>query len=333
MQLRKYFKVTFFVMGLLILGLSTPALAKKKAKSKHQLKDTLGKIEWGDSRVTVLKKLKASMFEKIKKDPKLKKDRLKMQVAHKGVLDKYAAIERSKTSFRGKRTGYEVSIIADEYTKNNNESMILVKDKYADRYYFFMDGRFYKMLVGYDRGYLKGVSFENFVAQTMKRYGRPKDIEYGEIFGEEELAQARWMDGATILSLHNKREFFGTYTMVFSDRKRVKSLNASGRKFGGKGKAKKGPEKVSSSVAALTKSNARDKNKDIVNSMVGDVNIDLNEGRPEDEKIREEEKTTVAAATKKAKKTKKRAKKKRAKKRKKRDFSKIDAGDKELVIY
>lgn len=318
-----------------VMAAASPALAKKG--KKPALEDSLNGIKWGDSRGEVVKKISAKMDKDLDNDKSLRRDNIKKQRAMKAVMDKKSKFQKSRVQFKRKRTGYEVSLVADEFTPSNNESMLMLRDKYAQRYYMFIDGKFYKLVVAYNKNYLKGVSFENFVGQTMKRYGRPKDIEYGEILGEEELMQASWASRKTELALNNKREMFNTYSMVFTDRQRSKSLRASGRKFGGKGKRAKKVEKVSSEVSSLMNSGINSSNDSVVDGMVGEIKIDLSEGRPEDEKLREKEEAELAAkeasSKTKAKKVRKKRRKKVRKKKKKKNLNDFDTGDKELVIY
>lgn len=332
------------VMSCVTLGVTQPdAFAKKKSskpKVQQQKVDkiaaVLGDMKWGASDKDVVEMIKKQRLDEMSKDQKLRKDPLLMQEARKQLVDQITTIEKTKTELKGDRTGYEVSVISDEFTPNVGESMMVVRDKVAQRYYFFMHGRLYKLVIAYDKEYLKGVDFEPFAAQTAQRYGRPISTDYGDVFGEEELTSVTWEDDGSILAVHNKREFFGTFTMVFSDKQRVQELTKRGLSFGGKGKATKKQAEVSSEVAQLTRDGGEDPNKNIVDGMVGSVNIDLNEGRPEDDKLRPEDQESPGESSKPAKSTKdktKKPKKPKTKKKPRRKFEDLNAGDNELVIY
>lgn len=331
---RSLFLTLFLTFGLL-LGMTSQAFAKKR--DKDDLARVLGDIEWGDSKVKVLEKLKAQRMETLTKDKKLRKDPRKMQYARKKAIDWHKGVEDSYVRFNGKRTGYEASIVQTHYTDRNGESMLRARDKVAQRFFFFMDGQFYKLVVAYDHDYLKGVGFESFAAQAARTYGRPVSTEYAELMGDEELVKVTWQDKANLLDIENYQEFFGTYAMVFTDRKRVERLQASKRNFGGSDKVN--DESISGEVAALTNNDGGDKNQDVVDSIVGDVDLDLNEGRPKDEQIRQpqpgEESSDSDTAAKPKKTAKKKKKKRKKKKVSKRDFSdlKDKAGDDELIIY
>jgi hypothetical protein len=332
--------VSMFSVFLLAFVVAMPvAMAKKGKKDQDELAKVLGEIEWGDSKDVVLKKIEKQMMAEARKDPKLKRDRILLQREMKKIKDRTRTAEKSYTRLQGSNTGYEVSVIADEFSTNNGESFLRVKDRVAQRFYFFIDGKFYKLVVAYNRSYLRNADFEGFVGSSVKKYGRPTEAEYETIEGEEQLALVEWQTPETMLYVKNKKEFFGTFTMSFADRQRIKRLMAQNKRFGG---SDKDEEELSAEVQSLTQSNSVDANANVVDSIVGDVNVNFNEGRPKDDQIRRYDKDgnviesgeAQASAEKKTKKTKKKKKKKKKKKRKKPDFSDLEAksGD-DLIIY
>ncbi len=328
---------TLFVMAIMMVGLmSTTAMAEKKSKKKGEARidAVLGDLKWGDSKKKVLDYIKDQRLDALKKDKKLKKDRVRMQAERKRVLEWHSKVEDSYTRFKKKEgSEYEVSLISNHYTKNNGESMLLARDKVAQRFFFFIDGQLYKIVVAYDQDYVKGVGFEAFVGQSARKYGRPVSLEYGELYGEDELVRVTWKDKTSILELENQREFFGTYSMVFSDRERIKQLLASDRNFGGNDKGVE--DSVSSEVASLTQDNGS-KNEGALGDLVGSIDIDDSKGRPKDAIVPPAEEETKKDKTKKSKKSKKKKKKGRVKVKKKKSgksLKDIDAGDEELIIY
>jgi len=309
-----------------------PALAKDKDRG---MSSVLGNLEWGDSPKKVIKQLKEDRLEQLRRDSALKADQVLMQQARKEALDWNKKVEKSYTKLKGKRTGYEFSVVSSEFTLNVGEALIRARDKVAQRFYFFKDGRLYKLVVAYDKDYLQNVEFEDFAVQTARKYGRPVSTEYGELYGAEELVAVKWEDRFTYLDVQNKAEFFGTYVMVFSDRKKVKRLQASGRPFGGSDKGDE-DESISSEVAALTSGTSK-ADDTVLDDLVGEVKLDLNEGRPEDEKIRDEPEVADTDSPKAKSKKKAKPKKKKAKKKKRRKSKKgldgMKSGDDELIIY
>ena len=172
-------------------------------KGKKDLDAVLGEIDWGDSRATVLKKMKQQMFAKLRKNKELRHDRVKMQQARKRMVEKYKRIKETYTPLSGDRTGYEVSVIAGEYTKNNGEALLKINDRVAQRFFLFLDGEFYKMVVAYRESYLNDVGIKAFVGQVAKKYGQPDGTDYGKVAGEKTLVEATWKDPTTILKAKN----------------------------------------------------------------------------------------------------------------------------------
>ena len=327
----------------LLMALMCVALAGGEAMAKKgsELTEVLGEAEWGDSKREILQKMQKSLLEKAAKDPRYKDDRAKLQRKRKDILDEIQQVEKDYKRLVG-RTGLENSVIAEEFTSNNGESMLKIKDEVAQRFFFFVDGKFYKLVVAYNPVYLRGgsmtkpiVGFEAFVVQAARKYGRPATTEYGDVEGGEELIQAVWRDPLTELRVDNRSEFFGTYTMTFSDRQAIKRLQAVKKSFGGAGARAEKKEQLSGRVKSLGEGGAKIGGAQVDSIYGGKVELDFNEGRPKDDQIRypeDEEGAAVAEAEPEKKKKKKRSKKKRSKK--KANFDNLDtAGGDDLIIY
>lgn len=335
---RRFLLMLMVVFGLSLVGAPAFAKGKTKKKQKTGLAAVLGDVSWGDSKEDVLKKMKSQLMTEARKDPKVKRDPLLMQKARKGALDRHKKAEKSYTRLIGENTGYEVSVIGDEFSSDNGEAFIRVKDSVAQRFYFFIDNRFYKLVVAYNSSYLRGTDFESFVALSARKYGRPTEAEYDDIRGEEQLALVSWQDPETSLAVKNKKELFDTYTMAFTDRQTLKRLQAKKGRVGG---SDKDSDELSAQVQDLMAGSENDTNRGVVDDISGTrTKIDFAEGRPKDDsdKRYDDEGNLVSAKDddkpKKSKPKKSKTKKKKRKKKKAPDFSKIDSkGSDDLIIY
>jgi hypothetical protein len=89
-----------------------------------------------------------------------------------------ARIGASYVVFQGKRTGWDVSIIEEEFAHNTGESMIERWEnsggKNQRRFFFFHDGRLWKMFVSLDVSILPEdkKTFETFENVMQGQYGR-----------------------------------------------------------------------------------------------------------------------------------------------------------------
>ncbi len=258
------------------------------------LDSVLGDVSWGDSKDDVLQKLRRSRISELNDRTDLRNDRVALQRARQRVLDDLRRVEDSYMPLRGSRTGYEVSVITGEFTPDTGESMMRMRDDVAQFFYFFADGRLYKVVIAYEQSYVSNIGFEAFFGQVSQRYGRASNTEYGTVRGEEVLVQATWSDGTTLLRIDDKREFFGTFTMAFSQQE-IEERRAQNRPVVDWAER---DSSVSSRVSALMEMSAEDPNARIVDGLVGDVEVTLPErARQEEEEEEAEEAPSRPAQT------------------------------------
>lgn len=317
----------------LMLGFSASAMAA----GNEALRAPLGEIKWGDSRDQVAEKVKSQMLDKLRQRKDLKNDRVLLQREHTRVVDQANEFKNSYEALDHK-SGYQVSVISEEFTRGSGESLMTFKDRVANRYYFFVDGGLYKMVVAYNQQYLKDVGFETFVVQVARKYGRPQDTDFVDVYGEDVLMGATWKGDDTVLNIRNQKEFFGTFTMMFGQRstvERMQKLRAASAV------ARPAGDDLSQRVQSLTSVSKGDVDANIVDSIVGNSDFDLNKGRPVDvqkqyaeqqrQQAEEAEKKPVAQkeAPAKTKKSKAKSKKKAP------DFGDLEAttGGGDLIIY
>src|SRR5689334_12442060 len=99
--------------GLLLVGLCL-AVAPSAHAAPSVVAKALGNLRWGMSESEV-------------------------QNALKGKTDS-GKLASSHVDFDGKRCRYDGSVIGEEYTHGNDESMLAFKDKDAENYLFFVGG-------------------------------------------------------------------------------------------------------------------------------------------------------------------------------------------------
>lgn len=261
------------------------------ATATAELGSVLGDIEWGDDRDEVLEKLRSAKLDELREDDRLRGDRAAMQTARQRALDEMRRIEDTYTELEGERTGYDVSVVAGEFTANNNESMLRVRDDIAQRYFFFLEGELYKLVVAYDEEQIANISFDAFVDQTRQRYGTPNSTEQGD----QGLVSARWRDSNHELKVVDQRHYFGTFTMTFSDRDRVQRLEQAGETFGGNDQEEE-EAGVSQRVQSVTDRSGGGGNEGVVDDMLGREKLDVEFTSMADEEEEEAEEEATAEA-------------------------------------
>ena len=169
-----------------------PAPVKKKpsvvvsAEHKKQLAELYAGFKFGMSKDEVIAALQKKIDEKY--EDKLKQttdiaaqDRIRRD--KKAELQRVAA---SYINFDGKRTGWDVSIIENEFAQNTGEAMMDQWEnqggKNQRRFFFFYDGKLWKMFVSLDVSILPEdkKNFDTFKGVMESKYG-PGDIDTGLI--------------------------------------------------------------------------------------------------------------------------------------------------------
>jgi len=122
---------------------------------------------------TLSKKISESFDEKIKATTDtVQQDRLRAE--RKKELARASA---TYTHFDGKRTGWDVSIVEDEFAHGSNESMLENWEnrdgKNQRRFFFFYEGKLYKMFVSLDVSVIppEMKNFKNFAQRMQNQYG------------------------------------------------------------------------------------------------------------------------------------------------------------------
>lgn len=254
----------------LLSGLICAVLCLMPQIAFASIQDVLGEIRWGDTKEEVVEKLRSRRIDALRENSRLRNDRVAMQRERQLVLDDMRRVEDSFTELRGSRTGYEVSVVAREFHPNNDESLMRIRDEVAQRYFFFHDGKLYKLVVAYDQSYVLDLPFESFLSQVTRRYGRPTASETDERQGEEVIVKAIWRDGRTELRVEDQTEFYGTFTMAFSNLETESGLAALRED-------RRSDQAVSARVRSLRDMSATDPNAGVIEDMIGQVNVSLPE--------------------------------------------------------
>jgi hypothetical protein len=193
--MRRFTSRTVLVSLVLGLGLgAAPAVAQKKApartvkapakrvppvtaEGKKKLAELYAGFKFGMSKDEVLGVLKKQLDQKYEEKIKATTDVRAQDTLRAEKKAELARVNGSYVSFQGKRTGWDVSIIEEEFAHNTGESMIERWEnsggKNQRRFFFFHDGRLWKMLVSLDVSILPEdkKSFETFERVMQGQYG------------------------------------------------------------------------------------------------------------------------------------------------------------------
>jgi hypothetical protein len=261
-----------------LFALGAPAAAraaKPKAEraapnaSASELDKLKGEYKWGMSPEDVITKVqdkvRASYDEKLKKvvnDP-TRYDRLRKEM--QGEIDK---VKTKVIKFDGQKSGYDVSIIDQEFVHNAEESMLAAKEDTATRYFFFKNNGLYKMFLAFDKEILQGKSFRDFGKLMQARFGKAREVmveERTKAGVRVKLDHFVWSSkGGDMLRLVDRSEFYDVYCLVIYDGKIEREQEAirAARRTGPK------EDNLVEAVTAKT-SNDRDPHDNVVDQITG----------------------------------------------------------------
>jgi hypothetical protein len=220
------------VVTLSFVGTASAAAKKKPAASGKvsapvasagEIDKLKGDFKWGMSPDEVLakmvQKLESTFDERLKKtatDP-ARQDRVRKEM--RAEVDKVK--QNSLVKFTGQKTGYDVSIIDQEFTQNAGESMLVAKEDNATRYFFFVEDRLYKMFVAFDKDMLEGKTFKDFGQLMQARFGKARDVyvdERSKAGVTHKLDHYLWTTkGGDVLRLVDRSAFYDVYCLVIYD--------------------------------------------------------------------------------------------------------------------
>jgi hypothetical protein len=264
---------------LALAGAGGDALAGQKQKQKpparvgaklseRALGELMGPYKFGMTKQDVLRSLSAQINDRYKEKIAGTTD---VYVQDKLRRDRQVELDRIKSSyieFKGNKTGWDVSIIDDQFAHNTDESMMVHWENSPDRgqdqrrFFFFHDGHLYKMFVALNSAPLKDEqrSFSYFQNLMEQRYGA------GKVQADKGVIE--WQSATYRVLAVDKLNFYGSFCLVISDPREDQELVAirSARKI------EKPENRVIDSVTskdAKEDTPGLEDNKDAVEGVVG----------------------------------------------------------------
>jgi hypothetical protein len=274
------------VVGLCAVGFEAEAARKKKPAARSKKSEAVpmasaeevdklkGAFKWNMTVDQVVKevenRVRATYDAQLKEtanDP-TRQDQIRKRLRNelKDVKTRYATFE-GKTD--GKTSGYDVSIIDQEFAHKTGESMLVAKEDTSTRYFFFADDKLYKMFIAFDKQILQDKSFEEFGELMQGRFGKAKRMDVdvtrkGET--TKKLDHFLWTstsgDG---LRLVDRSEFYDVYCLVVFDGAVAKRLDEA-RKIA---HPKKDDKNALVEAVLNTSRTDADANADIIDRLTG----------------------------------------------------------------
>jgi hypothetical protein len=230
-----------------------------------------GAFKWGMNADEVMGLVKAGIEGKYKAQIlKAATDPQFQQRVRDQQMKEIAAVKKSYTKFEGQKSGWDVSIIGQEFSQNTSEAVLVSKEDTWTRYFFFFEGGLYKMFLAFNKDALAGKSFQEFGKMMESKYGHAKEVYRDDkIKGgiRHSLDHYEWSaPGGERLRLVDRSEFYGVYCLVLFESGTQDRL-ADRRKVVNPGESTK--DALVEAVTAKGTDDGRDANDDIIDRLTG----------------------------------------------------------------
>ena len=118
-----------------------------------------------------------------------------------------------------------MSFLKGEFTHNNDESMLVVRDENSQNFYFFIGGKLWKWYKAFDAAVFPAGNFATFagaVAAPLRQGASTRKASFAP--GEGERHWLEWQDKQTRLRAVDQTDFYGFYCLVFEEKATLDNL-------------------------------------------------------------------------------------------------------------
>jgi hypothetical protein len=216
-----------------------PAAAKVNTKA---LKELMGAFKFGMSKDGVIKVVTKQVTERYAEKISATSDVYKQDKLRRDRGKEIKRFKKSFVEFKGKKSGWDVSIIDDQFGHKTDESMMVLWETHQGRnqrrFFFFHDGRLYKMFIALDTSALKESqrTFAFFRTLMEQRFGT----------GEVNPRGITWKARSFTVEALDKQAFYGAFCLIISDPARSVAV-AEARE-----RANRGPRQQNSVIKSIT---------------------------------------------------------------------------------
>jgi hypothetical protein len=222
---RSSYGAFLMVIGLLLGSVVFADTGNASNKGSSALVQSMGEIQWGWTPKQVYRHLKknieASYQESISKTTDaIEEDRLRHKMA-----EETRQIRDSYFEFDGTPSAYDSGYLKGEFTHKNGESLLRVRTKNTQDYFFFINDRLWKRYRAFDASVFEGASFAEFGSALQQRYGKAKQRTGALVPGGEPTQWYEWSESGVLARAVDNNEFYGFYCLILEDPKTVARLD------------------------------------------------------------------------------------------------------------
>jgi hypothetical protein len=195
-------------------------VAPPNAEQKKALAELKGVFNFGMTKDEVIATLSKQIEQRYTEQIRATSDVYAQDQFRKEKSKEIALITSSYTEFKGVKTGWDVSLIDQEFAHNTDESMLVVWENSGDkdqrRFFFFFEGKLWKMFVAIGTKALpeERRSFDAFRTVLEARYG----------LGKVESGRETWKTPDFEVQAVDRLGFYGVFGLLIQKPSVLKAL-------------------------------------------------------------------------------------------------------------
>jgi hypothetical protein len=240
-------------------------LSFASTRSPSALEASMGDIQWGWTPKQVYRHLKSGIEASYQESIAKTTDAIEEDRIRHTMQEEIRQIRDSFFEFDGTATAYDSGYLKGEFTHGNGESLLRVRTKTTQDYFFFIDDKLWKRYRAFDASVFEGASFDQFGAALQQRYGKAKKRSGALYPGNEPKQWYEWREPRVLAKAVDNTEFYGFYCLILENPKTVARLGELR-----KNKATK-VEKQESLVDMVGDDSDADQHADIADRITGEI--------------------------------------------------------------
>ncbi len=175
--------------------------AHAQVASERSIAETLGALRWGMSKDQLLAALKTRIRRDYEQRIRVERDVLRQDALYQEANERFRRLKRGQVAFDGRKTGWDVSPIADEFRHGSNESMMFLDDESARELYFFINGRLWKWYRELKSDAGDGSRYRELAAVMTGQFGRARAQTDRRTDSGDAFTGLTWQDEHTRVTL------------------------------------------------------------------------------------------------------------------------------------
>jgi hypothetical protein len=195
-------------------------VAPPNAEQKKALAELMGSFTFGMSKDEVIGQLTKQINERYADQIKATSDVYQQDKLRKEKNKEVTVIKQSFTEFNGKKGGWDVSVIDDEFAHNTGEAMLVYWEnqggKNQRRFFFFHEGQLWKMFIAIDTKQLQDDqrNFGFFRGLMEGRYGK----------GATASGRVVWKVPEFEVQAVDKMAFYGAFGLLIQNPGKLRAI-------------------------------------------------------------------------------------------------------------